>query len=62
MSTARVFSRSPKRDLDGALLSVPALQAEPLPLREISPSPCTVACPAGINVKSYVSLIAEGRL
>jgi NADPH-dependent glutamate synthase beta subunit-like oxidoreductase/coenzyme F420-reducing hydrogenase delta subunit/Pyruvate/2-oxoacid:ferredoxin oxidoreductase delta subunit len=27
----------------------------------INPSPCTQACPAGVNVKSYVSLIAAGR-
>jgi len=25
------------------------------------PSPCTLACPAGVNVKSYVSLISSGR-
>lgn len=25
------------------------------------PSPCTRACPAGVNVKSYVSLISSGR-
>ncbi len=31
------------------------------PIERISPSPCTLACPAGINVKAYVSLIAEGR-
>ena len=30
-------------------------------VQRISPSPCTLACPAGINVKAYVSLIAEGR-
>ncbi|NOZ03108.1 MAG: FAD-dependent oxidoreductase [FCB group bacterium] len=27
----------------------------------IQPSPCTWACPAGVNVKAYVSLIAAGR-
>lgn len=27
----------------------------------IDPSQCTQACPAGVNVKSYVSLIAAGR-
>ncbi|RPJ40657.1 MAG: hypothetical protein EHM19_13320, partial [Candidatus Latescibacterota bacterium] len=27
----------------------------------ISPSPCMLACPAGVNVKAYVSLVAEGR-
>ncbi|MFH1681817.1 MAG: FAD-dependent oxidoreductase [Candidatus Eisenbacteria bacterium] len=32
-----------------------------LEIERISPSPCTLACPAGVNVKGYVSLIAEGR-
>lgn len=27
----------------------------------IEPSPCMMACPAGVNVKAYVSLIAGGR-
>ncbi len=27
----------------------------------VEPSPCTNACPAGVNVKAYVSLIAAGR-
>ncbi len=27
----------------------------------VDPSPCTLACPAGVNVKSYVSLISSGR-
>ena len=30
-------------------------------LRLCEPSPCTVACPGGVNVKSYVSMIADGR-
>jgi NADPH-dependent glutamate synthase beta subunit-like oxidoreductase/coenzyme F420-reducing hydrogenase delta subunit/Pyruvate/2-oxoacid:ferredoxin oxidoreductase delta subunit len=42
-------------------LFVPGLHTMPLPLRVIEPAPCTQACPAGINVKAYVSLIAEGR-
>ncbi len=44
-----------------ARVSVPALLPDPLPMRFIDPAPCTVACPAGVNVKAYVSLIAEGR-
>ena len=48
-------------DLASARLRIPALQAEPLPIAAIKPSPCTLACPAGINVKAYVSLVAEGR-
>jgi NADPH-dependent glutamate synthase beta subunit-like oxidoreductase/coenzyme F420-reducing hydrogenase delta subunit/Pyruvate/2-oxoacid:ferredoxin oxidoreductase delta subunit len=42
-------------------LVVPSLQSEPLPIRVVQPAPCTQACPAGINVKAYVSLIAEKR-
>lgn len=46
--------------LTGARLSVPALGGAPLEIMPVEPSPCTTACPAGINVKAYVSLIAEG--
>ncbi|MBA7662595.1 Ferredoxin--NADP reductase [subsurface metagenome] len=31
------------------------------PIGLVEPSPCTAACPAGVNVKAYVSLIATGR-
>jgi NADPH-dependent glutamate synthase beta subunit-like oxidoreductase/coenzyme F420-reducing hydrogenase delta subunit/Pyruvate/2-oxoacid:ferredoxin oxidoreductase delta subunit len=48
-------------DLAGAGLLAPALQPEPFPVRRIAPAPCTQACPAGIQVKAYVSLIAEER-
>jgi len=48
-------------ELEGAGLLVPSLQSEPLPIRMIKPAPCTQACPAGVNVKAYVSLIAERR-
>ncbi len=34
---------------------------ERLGLKSILPSPCTQACPAGVNVKGYVGLIAAGR-
>ncbi|MFQ6618107.1 MAG: FAD-dependent oxidoreductase, partial [Fidelibacterota bacterium] len=30
-------------------------------LHEVIESPCTLACPARVNVKGYVSLIAEGK-
>ncbi len=43
------------------LLTVPELQVDPIPVEEVAPAPCTRACPAGVNVKAYVSLIAEGR-
>ena len=46
--------------LAGARLRVPALGGAPFELTAVEPSPCTNACPAGINVKAYVSLIAEG--
>ncbi len=46
--------------LAGARLRVPTLGSEPFRLEPVEPSPCTTACPAGINVKAYVSLIAEG--
>jgi NADPH-dependent glutamate synthase beta subunit-like oxidoreductase len=42
-------------------LLIPALQPEAFPVAQIKPSPCTLACPAGINVKGYVSLIAERK-
>lgn len=48
-------------DLAGMGLLVPSLQSEPLPVRVIRPAPCTQACPAGVNVKAYVSLIAEQK-
>ncbi len=48
-------------DLGDSRLRIPALQAESLPIAAIKPSPCALACPAGINVKAYVSLIAERR-
>ena len=48
-------------NIDGTGLLVPSLQAEAVPIRVIRPAPCTQACPAGVNVKAYVSLIAEER-
>jgi NADPH-dependent glutamate synthase beta subunit-like oxidoreductase/coenzyme F420-reducing hydrogenase delta subunit/Pyruvate/2-oxoacid:ferredoxin oxidoreductase delta subunit len=48
-------------DLRDTGLLVPNLQAEPFQVQAVQPSPCTAACPAGINVKSYVSLIAEEK-
>jgi len=48
-------------DLEGAGLFVPGFQATPLPLRQVEPSPCGQACPAGLEAKAYVSLIAEER-
>ena len=32
-----------------------------VPVEKASSSPCAVACPAGVSVKSYVTLIAAGR-
>ncbi len=59
---ADTLARQPElRELSGAALLIPKLQPEPFRILAVEPSPCTQACPAGINVKSYVSLIAEGR-
>ncbi len=48
-------------ELAGCSLLIPDIQSEPLPIARVEPAPCTQACPAGINVKAYVSLIAESR-
>ena len=61
MSVAASLPGTETLHLEGAALLVPALQSEPLPIRAIKPAPCTQACPAGVNVKAYVSLIAERR-
>lgn len=45
----------------GAGLLLHEIHSGPLAIRPIEPAPCTAACPAGINVKAYVSLISEGR-
>ncbi|MEN8151088.1 MAG: FAD-dependent oxidoreductase [Planctomycetota bacterium] len=47
--------------LDGRALLIPSLQSEPLPIHAVTPAHCNRTCPAGINVKAYVSLIAEER-
>jgi formate dehydrogenase beta subunit len=31
------------------------------PIGKVDPSPCMEACPAGVNVKAYISLIAAGK-
>lgn len=51
----------PSLEVRGSSLLIPSLKPEPLPVRVIKPAPCTQACPAGVNVKAYVSLIAERR-
>jgi len=56
-----VISPAVRPNLAGMSLLVPGIQLEPLPISAITPAPCTQACPAGVNVKAYVSLIAEGR-
>ena len=61
MSVAETTTRTESMGLGGASLLVPSLQSEPLPITPIKPAPCTQKCPAGINVKAYVSLIAEHR-
>ncbi len=61
MTVAATAPRVGMLNLENAGLLVPALQSEPLPIRRIETAPCTQACPAGINVKAYVSMIAERR-
>jgi NADPH-dependent glutamate synthase beta subunit-like oxidoreductase/coenzyme F420-reducing hydrogenase delta subunit/NAD-dependent dihydropyrimidine dehydrogenase PreA subunit len=48
-------------NLAGSGLLAPSLQPSAIPVRRIRPAPCTQACPAGVQVKAYVSLIAERR-
>jgi heterodisulfide reductase subunit A2 len=45
----------------GTRIVIPSIQPDALPVSAIQPSPCHQACPAGINVKAYISLIAEGE-
>lgn len=40
--------------------SISPRESTPLDLKPIDPSPCSVECPLGTNVKAYVSLIAAG--
>lgn len=61
MSRASTLVGDPALNLANTGLVVPSLQPEMLPIRPILPAPCTQNCPAGIQVKAYVSLIAEGR-
>jgi NADPH-dependent glutamate synthase beta subunit-like oxidoreductase/coenzyme F420-reducing hydrogenase delta subunit/NAD-dependent dihydropyrimidine dehydrogenase PreA subunit len=61
MSAAEPLRETNRVELAGSGLLVPSLHPEPLPIRRIEPAPCTQACPAGVNVKAYVSLIAEER-
>jgi heterodisulfide reductase subunit A len=42
-------------------LSFPDLSQDTYSLTKIKPSACSVACPAGINVKAYVGLIVAGK-
>ncbi|MFQ5599693.1 MAG: FAD-dependent oxidoreductase [Candidatus Krumholzibacteriia bacterium] len=60
-TTAVATAEARFEDLSEAGLLAPDLQPELLPIRRIKPAPCTQACPAGVQVKAYVSLIAEER-
>ncbi len=42
-------------------LSFPDKPTVEYPIGIVDPSPCMEACPAGVNVKAYVSLIAAGK-
>lgn len=61
MSHSSILVGNPSLDLTNNGLIVPSLQPEMIPVKAILPAPCTQRCPAGIQVKAYVSLIAEGR-
>ena len=52
---------SPDHDLAGTGLWVPTLHPQPRAIHAAAPAPCTQKCPAGVQVKAYVSLIAEER-
>jgi hypothetical protein len=61
-ATATSFAKARGLEtISDARLFAPDLQPTPFPVRRIQPSPCTLACPAGIQVKAYVSLIAEEK-
>ena len=63
LSWSRTSVSAARWSLAGAGLQIPSVQAElPIPFRRSPPAPCTKACPAGINVKAYVSLIARGHV
>lgn len=61
MSVVATAPKTGTLSLEGAGLLVPTLQSETLPIKRIETAPCTQACPAGINVKAYVSMVAERR-
>ncbi len=46
---------------NNAALSFTERLKEQFSVGYVEPSPCKEACPAGVNVKSYVSLISEGK-
>lgn len=47
-------------DREGAHLELKEIGAK-YSIKKISESPCRVACPAGVNVKAYLGLIAAGK-
>lgn len=50
-----------RHDLAGTGLWVPSLNPQPRAIHAVAPAPCTQKCPAGVQVKAYVSLIGEER-
>ena len=48
-------------DIAGSRLHARRIQPEPFSIRRVEPASCTQACPAGVNVKAYLSLIAEKK-
>jgi NADPH-dependent glutamate synthase beta subunit-like oxidoreductase/ferredoxin len=43
------------------ILNLPKAVPAEYPVTEVSPAPCNFACPASVNAKGYVGLIAVGR-
>lgn len=52
-----------KKKLSEAVLSleIKSEKGNQYQLNTVNPSPCNVACPAGVNVKSYLGLIGAGK-
>ncbi|MCK4690152.1 MAG: FAD-dependent oxidoreductase, partial [Candidatus Marinimicrobia bacterium] len=47
-------------DREGVYLKIAEIDAK-FKIKKIDSSPCRVACPAGVNVKAYLGLIALGK-
>ena len=59
----RTASKTAPRNLltENMLLILSEAGNQEFTIGPVEPSPCTTACPAGVNVKAYVSLMATGK-